>query len=184
MEPLLREGIADALQELSDELKRARVKAHLYLVGGAAIAMAFRDSRRTYDLDVLITEGHGPVVDETRRIARRRGWPETWLNEQAASSIPKLPDRRAATLYGSSNLVVTGASAEHLLAMKVRAGRQIDLPDIALLTDSLGHTRGPGRLCRARSRVSGRSDSGEVLAPSGGLSCHALAAGLIARMLR
>ena len=138
MEPLSGEEIADALQELSDELKRARVKAHLYLVGRAAIAMTFRDSRRTYDLDVLITEGHGAVIDATRRIATRRGWPETWLNQQAASSIPKLPDRRAATVFGSSNLVVPGASAEHLLAMKVRAGRQIDLPDIALLADSLG----------------------------------------------
>ena len=138
MEPLSGEKIADLLQELSDEINRAPVKAHLYLVEGDAIAMTFRDSPHTYDLDVLITEGHGALIDATRRIATGRGWPETWWIERAASSIPNWPDRRAATLFGSSSLVVTGASAEHLLAMMDRAGRQIDKPYIALLVDSLG----------------------------------------------
>ena len=65
---------------------------------GDATAMAFRDSRRGYDLDVLIAEGHGPVIEATRRIARRRGWPESRLNEQMVAKIPKSPDRRGLTV--------------------------------------------------------------------------------------
>ena len=138
MDSLSGAEIREALEELSDELKRNRVKGRLYLAGGAAIALAFRDSRRTYDLDALILEGHGPVTEAARRVGRKRGWPDRWLNEEATSFPPKSPDHRAQTVFGSSHLVVTAASAEHLLAMKVRAGRLQALPDVEILADSLG----------------------------------------------
>ena len=112
-----RKQIQDAFEELSNELRSQRIKEHLYIVGGAAIAMAFRDSRHTFDIDALMLEGHGPVFDASRRIARRNGWPERWLNEAAVAAIPLEPDRRARTVYASSNLVVSAASPQHLLAM-------------------------------------------------------------------
>lgn len=138
MEPFSRDILESALRELSLELRRLGVRAHLYLVGGAAMAMGFDDRRHTMDVDVLIKEGHGPVTAAVRRIGRRRGWPETWLNEQAAAAIPRGRDDRARTVYGDRNLVVTAASPEHLLAMKVRAARPKDRGDIELLVDQLG----------------------------------------------
>ena len=39
-------------------------------------------------------------------------------------------DVHAKTVYNNPGLVVTGASAEHLLAMKVLAARDIDLQDV------------------------------------------------------
>lgn len=47
-------------------------------------------------------------------------------------------DRRATTVLASPHLVVTGASAAHLLAMKAHAGRDQDLEDIKLLASELG----------------------------------------------
>ncbi len=138
MDALSADDMRAALAELSEELRRKGVKARLYLVGAAAITMAFRDSRQTYDLDALILEGHGPVIEAARRIAKKRGWPETWLNGGAAPFMGNLPDRKARTVFGTANLIVTAASAEFLLAMKVRAGRAVDLDDIALLADDLG----------------------------------------------
>ena len=138
MDALSGAEIREALEELSDELKRNRVKGRLYLADGAVIALAFRDSRRTYDLDALILEGHGPVTEAARRVGRRHGWPHTWLNKEATSFLPASSNHRARTVFGSSHLIVTAASAEHLLAMKVRAGRLQDLPDIEILADSLG----------------------------------------------
>ena len=125
--------LVDALRELSFELRRSRVCGHIYIVGGAAMALGFDSRRETMDVDALITTGHGPVTDAVRRIGRRRGWPETWLNEEAASAIPRDPDGRAKTVYGDAHLVVTAASAEHLLAMKIRAARPKDHQDIAYL---------------------------------------------------
>ena len=90
------------------------------------------------DVDNLIKSGHRPVVEVARRIARRRGWPETWLNEEAVAAMPRGRDGRARTVYGDRNLVVTAASAEHLLAMKVRVAGAKDQEDIAFLAERLG----------------------------------------------
>ena len=58
------------------------------------------------------------------------------------SAIPKARDKRARTLYATvrnlEQLTVTGASAEHLLAMKLEAGRAADETDIAALVKLLG----------------------------------------------
>ena len=132
-----RDGLVDAFRELSYELPRTRVRGHNYIVGGAAMTLGFDSRRETTDVDALITTGHGPVEDAVRRIGRRRGWPETWLSEEAASVIPLGSDGRAMTVYGDSHLVVTAASAEHLLAIKVRAARPKDEQDIAYLARRL-----------------------------------------------
>ncbi len=133
-----RDRLVDAFRELSFELRRSRVRAHIYIIGGAAMALGFDNHRETMDVDALIQAGHGPVMDAVRRIGRRRGWPDEWLNERAVSAIPRGRDGRAMSVYGDSHLVVTAASAEHLLAMKVRAARPKDERDIASLTRRLG----------------------------------------------
>ena len=52
--------------------------------------------------------------------------------------MPHGEDARAPVLFDAPHLVVTGASAEHLLAMKLQAGRGADLDDIDTL---LAHLR-------------------------------------------
>ena len=137
MRALSHDDIVDAFKDLSDRLGRKRVKAQIYIVGGAAIALAFRRSRRTFDVDALILEGHGAVLEASREVARQRGLPESWLNEQATTYMPTNRDERAKTVFASAHLVVTGASAEHLLAMKLRSARQADLADISTLVEVL-----------------------------------------------
>ena len=70
--------------------------------------------------------------------------PPSWLYEQAVLAIPKKPDHRARPVYGDANLVVTSASAVHLLAMKVRAGRIKDMDDITFPCRALGPALGRG----------------------------------------
>ena len=82
------------------------------------------------------------------RVGRRNGLPEDWLNEKAALFLPETADERAATMFNSSGLVVTGASAEHLLAMKMLAGRDVDMDDIAHLGSGLRISTG-----RAAARI-------------------------------
>ncbi len=53
-------------------------------------------------------------------------------------AAPRRKDHLPMTVYADGNLVVTGASANHLLAMKVRAARLKDAEDIAFLTWHLG----------------------------------------------
>ena len=119
--------------ELAEELARVRTRAHVYIVGGGAMTMAYQRDRATHDVDAGIEDDHAAVLRAVHAIARRHGLPGTWLNERAAAFLPHAPDRRAAVVYDSPHLVITGTSAEHPLAMKLEAARGTDRADIATL---------------------------------------------------
>ena len=135
-----REALVELLDELARRLERRKVRAQIYVIGGAAMSLAFDRSRTTHDVDVRVDSGHGALVEAVREIARERGLPESWLNEQATANIPRLPDTRAKTVYESEYLTITGASAEHILAMKLEAGRATDVEDVATLVERLDIT--------------------------------------------
>ena len=123
-------------EDLADELRTQGVRGHIYVIGGAAMVLAFQRSRTTRDVDAYVrNQGgeHASVMDCVRRVAAKHGLPEDWLNELATMFMPLGEDPRAPVLFNAPHLVVTGASAEHLLAMKLQAGRGADLDDIDLL---------------------------------------------------
>ena len=125
------------LDMLSERLHRRKAIARLYVIGGACMALAYDRGRSTQDIDVRIDAGHEALLASAREIARERGLPQGWLNEQAMNAMGLEADDHAQTLYESRNLVVTGASAEYLLAMKLSAGRAKDVADIELLLQRL-----------------------------------------------
>lgn len=147
-----RDALQALLEELSVELGRAGARAQIYVIGGAAMSLGFDRRRATHDVDARIETGHGALTEAVRRVARRRGLAESWLNEQATASIPRAPDGRAGTLYESEYLTVTGASAEHVLAMKLEAGRDTDVADTATLMRHLGLTT-PGEAMAIHARL-------------------------------
>ncbi len=134
---LNREQLRRLLDEVSSELRHERVRAQVYVIGGAAMSLAFSRDRRTEDIDARIDRGHSALVKAVQRVGRRHGIADNWLNEQATTAIPETADHGAQTLYESSYLTVTGASAKHLLAMKLYSAREKDRQDIATLVDEL-----------------------------------------------
>ena len=135
--PLDRRRIVELFDELSDELRFTRTRAQIYIIGGAAMSLAFSRDRTTRDVDARIDSGHSRLTEAVQKIGRKYGLGDTWLNDQATSAIPRGTDARARTLYDSPHLTVTGASAEHLLAMKLLAARNVDRQDIATLVHHL-----------------------------------------------
>ena len=75
MVALSRTELTEALREPSAELRLRGVKAQLYVVGGAAMALDFDALRTTHDIDARIVDGHGAVMEAVCRIARKRGRP-------------------------------------------------------------------------------------------------------------
>lgn len=136
--PLGRERILELFEELSEELRFSRTRAQVYVVGGAAMSLAFDRERTTRDVDARIASGHNRLSLAVRAVGLRHGLPDTWLNEQATVWMPLADDPRAQTLYESAYLTVTGASASHLLAMKLRSARERDREDVAVLCKHLG----------------------------------------------
>jgi predicted nucleotidyltransferase len=79
--PLLdREGIEEAFRKLGERLVRRGVVADIYVIGGAAMALAYDARRSTRDIDAVF-EPHGIVLDEARNTAKELGLPSWWLNE-------------------------------------------------------------------------------------------------------
>lgn len=100
--------------------------------------MAFKyDIRRTNDVDVISE----PFPPELRRaseaVARRRGLAEGWMNDAAKVSVPRLAPRLE-SIYEGRRLEILSPGPHFLLAMKLAAGRDRDLPDAAMLIDEIG----------------------------------------------
>ena len=164
--------LTELLDALSERLRRRRTVAKIYVIGGACMALAYGRGRSTEDVDARIDTGHGALTEAAREIARERGLAESWLNEQATSAIPRTPDRRAQTLYESANLVVTGASAEYLLAMKLEAARDKDVEDIACLLERLHIGDSDKALTIHEAVLPGSKRRGQARALLGALAAH------------
>ena len=135
-----RDALIGLFSELAELLRRDRVRGHIYVVGGAAMVLGYRRGRTTKDVDAHVKNRgpeHASVMEAVREIARKHDLPEDWLNETATMFSPRGEDPRAKTVFSSQYLTVTGASAEHMLAMKLQAGREGDIDDIDTLLTHL-----------------------------------------------
>ena len=137
---LSRTEIERLFDELAERLHEKRTFAKLHVVGGACLALAYERDRTTEDIDVRVDTGHEALEEAIREIAQAHDLPPQWLNDQPRGFIPEGDDARSPTLYESRSLVVTGASGEYLLAMKLEASREKDEDDIRYLLDHLGIT--------------------------------------------
>jgi len=81
-----RADLEQAFTALGERLARRGVVADVFVVGGAAMALAYDASRVTRDVDARFLP-HGIVLEEARRVADDLGLPPWWLNEQASVYI-------------------------------------------------------------------------------------------------
>ena len=94
-------------------------------------------ARTTRDVDARIEYAKDEVLAAAEEIAAEQDLDPNWLNENARLFMPPAKDDRARTVFNKPGLVVTGASAEHMLAMKIDAARNSDEDDIGVLVDQL-----------------------------------------------
>jgi hypothetical protein len=69
-----------AFTDLGERLMRRGVVADVFIVGGAAMALAYDATRVTRDVDSLFVP-HGVVLEEARNVAQDLGLPMWWLND-------------------------------------------------------------------------------------------------------
>jgi hypothetical protein len=138
--PLLgAEQIRELLAELGARLAARGIEADLFLVGGAAMALAFARDRVTRDLDAVF-EPKSDVYEEARRIAADRGLPDDWLNDAVKALLPeRLPPAEGYGTFTVDGLHVGVAAADYLFAMKAQAARvETDGEDLRRLAEILG----------------------------------------------
>jgi hypothetical protein len=129
-----RAEIERAFTALGERLVRRGVVADVFVVGGAAMALAYDAARVTRDVDAVF-KPHGIVLEEARKVADDLGLPYWWLNEQASVYISGKEDASKRRVFDHPGLRVMAASPAHVFAMKARAARTRDIDDLRLLAD-------------------------------------------------
>ena len=132
-----RARIVAALQALGDELTRQGVHGQIFIVGGAAMALAYSSRRVTRDIDAVF-EPKSVIYQAAATVAEDMGLPADWLNDAVKGFMPGTePD--GIRLPGVHNIEITTASPRYLLAMKLMAMRfGEDDDDIKLLLAECG----------------------------------------------
>jgi hypothetical protein len=128
--PLLsRRRLLDALGRLGDHLRSAAIVADLHIVGGAVMVTEYDAREATADIDAFNYQPHGAVERAAALVADELGLPRSWLDQQASSYVPRHADWRRSSSFDHPNLHLYAIAPEHLLAMKVQAGRPTDAED-------------------------------------------------------
>ncbi len=131
-----RKEIIAALSALAAELDSRQVSAEMYVVGGAAIALAFDERRATRDIDAVF-EPKNVVYEAAAVVADELKLPNGWLND-AVKGFLESEDPAAAPVLELPGLRVLAASPETLIALKVLAHRVgEDEDDLRLLAAEL-----------------------------------------------
>jgi len=132
-----RDEIVEALTALAAELDRRGISGEMYVVGGAAIALAFDERRATRDIDAVF-EPKAAVYEAADSVGRELDLPPGWLND-AVKGFLAGDDPAAAPVLDLPGLRCLAASPEILLALKVLAHRVgEDEEDVRLLAGELG----------------------------------------------
>lgn len=132
------ERVRELLQELGQRLDAQGLHCRMFIVGGAAMALAYNRDRLTRDIDAVF-EPKAVVYEEARRMADERNLPVGWLNDGAKGFMPG-PDRgKVRAGLDAPGISVQVASPEYMFAMKAAAARsEQDHDDLVTLIDHLG----------------------------------------------
>ena len=132
-----RARILSALQALGEELTRQGVRGQIFIVGGAAMALAYSTRRVTRDIDAVF-EPKSAIYAAAAKVAEELGLPEDWLNDAVKGYMPG-PDKDPRAVPNIRGIEVATASPRYLLAMKLMAMRfGEDDEDIQILLAECG----------------------------------------------
>jgi hypothetical protein len=118
---LTRTKILSALEALGRDLTDQGVRGQIFIVGGAAMALAYSTRRVTKDVDAVF-EPKGVIYETAARVAEELGLPDDWLNDAVEAFMPG-PDQTTRPVPEVHGIEVTTASPQYLLAMKLMAMR-------------------------------------------------------------
>lgn len=135
--PFTKEKLDSCLKEVAKEFRKKngnKVPAEIILVGGASILINYGFREMTYDMDAIIKSSNA-MKDAINIVGDRLGLPVGWINTDFVNTdsyTPRLAEYSKYYKTFSNILQVRTVSSEHLVAMKLMAGRQYknDLSDI------------------------------------------------------
>jgi hypothetical protein len=132
-----RDEIIEALTALACRLHNRGIQGEMYVVGGAAMALAYNPRRSTRDIDAVF-EPKMVIYQVAGELAEELGLPPGWLND-AVKGFLAGDDPLAVPVLDVPGLRCLVASPGMLLALKVLAHRVgEDEEDVRLLATASG----------------------------------------------
>ena len=122
-EGFTREKIVAALKELGRRLELSDERAELYIVGGAAMALAFARDRVTRDIDAVFVPKTRIYNEAEAMAVEDSSLGPDWLNDAVKGFLPQVDDSKAQVMLERPGIRVLVASPQRLLAMKIFAAR-------------------------------------------------------------
>lgn len=135
LEGLLSDLDAELFNSCSDK------RYEIYLVGGGALMLAWGSRRSTSDLDVVFKNDTEFIHKCVRGVASKRGVSAGWCNDAVVISTSFTPAILVySTLWRSFKcLDVYTADLELLFCMKLIAGREKDIRDLAYIIERINN---------------------------------------------
>jgi len=113
--------ILELFADLNDELSRAGIRGDIFIVGGAAMAVAYDARPATRDVDG-IWHPSAEIREAAARVAARHDGVESdWLNDGVKGFLPVDDHGTGRVVYENDCLTVSAPSPEYLLATKLLA---------------------------------------------------------------
>lgn len=138
---LSRERILELFAELNDELGTGQTRGDVFVVGGAAMAVAYDARPATRDVDAIWHPSTEVRAAAERVAARHDDLAPNWLNDGVKGFLPGDDRGQSRVVYEGDHLTVSAGSPEYMLATKLLASRvSRDEDDILLLYDLCGFT--------------------------------------------
>lgn len=130
--------VSGLLQELGERLAGRGIEGEIYVVGGAAMMLAYDRSRITRDIDAIGVPQEEIAAEVRAMAVDHRDLDPDWLNARVLPLLPRGVDGERLQVLGGPGLTVNVASPRWMLAMKARAARDDrDLDDIWVLCQIL-----------------------------------------------
>lgn len=138
MNELTIERVSALLAELGERLAGRGIEGEIYVVGGAAMMLAYDRTRVTRDIDAVGVPQEEIDLEVRAMAADHRDLDSDWLNARVLPLLPRGVDGERLQVLGGPGLTVNVASPKWMLAMKARAARgRRDLDDIWVLCQIL-----------------------------------------------
>jgi len=139
MSELNADRVSVLLAELGERLASRGIEGEIYVVGGAAMMLAYNRERITKDIDAVGVPQADIDWEVAAMAADYKDLGTDWLNARVLPMLPRGVDANQLQVLGGPGLTVNVASPKWLLAMKARAARDDrDLDDIWVLCQIIG----------------------------------------------
>lgn len=139
MTEMTTERVTALLTELGERLSGRGIEGEIYIVGGAAMMLAYHRERITRDIDAVGVPQDEINVEVRAMAVDHRDLSSDWLNARVLPLLPRGVDAEQVQVLGAPGITVNVASPRWLLAMKARSARgRRDLDDLWVLCQIIG----------------------------------------------